>query len=65
MYDNGARVGDTYASYAMKQEIAAKAGNFCGVCPVIGRLNCPVRASVYRWGLAKVGLRRPFFLAKE
>ena len=25
----------------MMQEIARKRGNFCGVCPVIGRLNCP------------------------
>ena len=25
---------------AMMQEIASKDGNFCGVCPVIGRLNC-------------------------
>jgi hypothetical protein len=24
---------------AMKQEIAAQAGNFCGVCPLIGRLK--------------------------
>jgi hypothetical protein len=23
----------------MKQEIAAEAGNFCGVCPLIGRLK--------------------------
>ncbi len=63
LYDKEARVGKVCACYAMKQEIAAIAGNFCGVCPVIGRLNCPVRASVYRWGLAKVGLRRPFFMA--
>ncbi|MFR8333426.1 MAG: hypothetical protein ACLU9S_14595 [Oscillospiraceae bacterium] len=34
--------------YAMMQEIAAFAGNFCGVCPVIGRLNDPVCACVYR-----------------
>ena len=35
-------------STAMMREIAAKAGNFRGVCPVIGRLNCPGNASVYR-----------------
>ena len=35
-----ARVGNTYARNAMMQEIASKDGNFCGVCPVIGRLNC-------------------------
>ena len=29
-------------STAMMREIAARAGNFRGVCPVIGRLNCPV-----------------------
>jgi len=28
------------ARTAMMQEIARKRGNFCGVCPVIGRLNC-------------------------
>ena len=28
---------------AMMQEIAAFAGNFCGVCPVIGRLRITVQ----------------------
>ena len=30
---------ENYARTAMMQEIASKDGNFCGVCPVIGRLN--------------------------
>ena len=38
-YYNRARVGDLCACNAMMQEIAPKGGNFCGVCPVIGRLN--------------------------
>ena len=33
---------------AMMQEIASKDGNFCGVCPVIGRLNCFCSVCVYR-----------------
>ena len=41
-YINLARVGENCACTAMMQEIASKDGNFCGVCPVIGRLNCPV-----------------------
>jgi hypothetical protein len=32
-------VWGSYACNAMMQEIALKNGNFCGVCPVIGRLN--------------------------
>ena len=32
--------------YAMMQEIASKDGNFCGVCPVIGRLNCRLRQRI-------------------
>ena len=28
---------------AMMQEIAPKGGNFCGVCPVIGRLRITVQ----------------------
>ena len=39
-YHNRARVGTFCACTAMMQEIARKRGNFCGVCPVIGRLNC-------------------------
>ncbi len=38
-YHNRARVGEFCACTAMMQEIALKNGNFCGVCPVIGRLN--------------------------
>ena len=37
-----------YARTAMMQEIARKRGNFCGVCPVIGRLNCSDALRVYR-----------------
>ena len=45
-YHTQARVGEIcgffqeqMARTAMMQEIASKDGNFCGVCPVIGRLN--------------------------
>ena len=39
-YHIPARVGGNSAMRnAMMQEIASKDGNFCGVCPVIGRLN--------------------------
>ena len=62
-YINGARDRDNCARTAMMQEIASKDGNFCGVCPVIGRLNCPVYASVYRRGRKRSALRRPFFMA--
>ena len=58
----GARVGEYCACTAMMQEIASKDGNFCGVCPVIGRLNCfckRLRISLRR---EKVGLGRPFFM---
>ena len=37
-----------YAHTSMMQEIARKRGNFCGVCPVIGRLNCSGALCVYR-----------------
>ena len=50
---------------AMMQEIASKGGNFCGVCPVIGRLNCFCFRSVYRWGRGKVGLASAIFLGSE
>ena len=33
-------VQGNYACDAMMREIALKNGNFRGVCPVIGRLNC-------------------------
>ncbi len=65
-YHNRARVGTFCACTAMMQEIASKNGNFCGVCPVIGRLNC----FCSRWRISlgqKKGsaLRRPFFLARN
>ena len=44
----GEHVWGSLRMYAMMQEIAAFAGNFCGVCPVIGRLNDLVCACVYR-----------------
>ncbi len=34
---------------AMMQEIAAKAGNFCGVCPRIGRLRLCAAYIVAAW----------------
>ncbi len=49
-----ARVRNHYACTAMMQEIASKDGNFCGVCPVIGRLNCFV-ASAYIAALTENG----------
>jgi len=49
----------------MMQEIASKDGNFCGVCPVIGRLNCFL-APAYIAGQGEwVGLGRPFFMARN
>lgn len=45
---------DSYACNAMMQEIALKNGNFCGVCPVIGRLNC-FKALAYIAGHLKNG----------
>ena len=54
----GARVGEYCACTAMMQEIASKDGNFCGVCPVIGRLNCFKRLRIslrVRDGSASVG----------
>ena len=50
---------------AMMQEIAPKGGNFCGVCPVIGRLNCFCLRCVYRCGRGKVGLVSTIFLGSE
>ena len=54
-----ARGRNKYARTAMKREIASKDGNFRGVCPVIGRLNCFGSAGVYRCameeGSASVG----------
>ena len=64
-YHNRACVGEFCACTAMMQEIAAKAGNFCGVCPVIGRLNCFCLRCVYRCGRGKVGLASAIFRGLE
>ena len=64
-YHNRARVGENCACTAMMQEIAAKAGNFCGVCPVIGRLNCFCLRCVYRCGRRLVGLASAIFHGLE
>ena len=49
----------------MKQEIALKNGNFCGVCPVIGRLREPIRC-VYRRGEESADKScRSFFMARS
>ena len=53
------------ARTAMMQEIAAKAGNFCGVCPVIGRLNCLESACVYRCADEKGRPRSAIFHGSE
>jgi len=47
------RVWGNCACTAMMQEIARKRGNFCGVCPVIGRLNCSDALRVYRCAMNK------------
>ena len=65
-YHNQARVGEFCACTAMMQEIARKRGNFCGVCPVIGRLNCArlrLRISLRQW--EKVGLASAIFHGLE
>ena len=50
----------------MMQEIALKNGNFCGVCPVIGRLNCfCLRLRISLRQEKGSALRRPFFLARN
>ena len=64
-YHNRARVGEFCACTAMMQEIALKNGNFCGVCPVIGRLNCFCKRCVYRCGREWVGLVSAIFLGSE
>ena len=50
-----ARVGEYCARTAMMREIALKNGNFRGVCPVIGRLNCfkRLRISLVRWRMGR------------
>jgi len=64
-----------YYSSACEEKVCAhcdeagdcvKDGNFRGVCPVIGRLNC--FCSVKRISLRqeeRVGLGRPFFMARS
>ena len=49
----------------MMQEIAVKTGNFCGVCPVIGRLNCPVYAAYIAAAGKGSASCRPYFLAQS
>ena len=61
-----ARDRDNCARTAMMREIASRDGNFRGVCPVIGRLNCFIK----RWRISLrdgewVGLGRPFFMARS
>ena len=56
-YHTFARVrGNSAMRNAMMQEIASYGGNFCGVCPVIGRLNASF-ALAYIAGLRKNGRR--------
>ena len=64
-YHNRARVGKFCACTAMMQEIASKDGNFCGVCPVIGRLNCLVCAAYIAATRGRVGLASAIFLGSE
>ena len=49
----------------MMQEIASKDGNFCGVCPVIGRLSCFCLALRISLRQEKVGLASAIFLGLE
>ena len=64
-YNNQACVG-ILCAYAMMQEIASEeGGNFCGVCPVIGRLNCFCLRCVYRCGRGKGGLASAIFHGPE
>ena len=64
-YHNRARVGTFCARTAMMQEIASKDGNFCGVCPVIGRLSCFCLALRISLRQEKVGLASAIFLGLE
>ena len=48
----------------MKQEIAAFAGNFCGVCPLIGRLKVLLRG-VYRRDVVLGRLLPVFSMARN
>ena len=60
------RVWEIPHSTAMMREIAARAGNFRGVCPVIGRLNCPVTpAYIAAPKRRKVGLASAIFHGLE
>ena len=52
--------GREFCATAMKQEIAVfDAGNFCGVCPLIGRLEATFRG-VYRRDVVLAGFCRSF-----
>ena len=64
-YHNRARVGEVCVRTAMMQEIALKDGNFCGVCPVIGRLSFFCLGCVYRCDRKRVGLASAIFLGTE
>ena len=50
------------ARTAMMQEIASKDGNFCGVCPVIGRLNASFALAYIARQRRMVGACRPIFM---
>ncbi len=50
---------------AMMQEIARKRGNFCGVCPVIGRLNCSQSQRISLRHGTRVGLASAIFHGPE
>ena len=65
-YHNQARVGELCPAHtAMMQEIASKDGNFCGVCPVIGRLSCFCLALRISLRQEKVGLASAIFYGLE
>ena len=49
----------------MKQEIAARAGNFCGVCPLIGRLSELLRGVYRREGGCRPALLPVFSMARS
>ena len=64
-YYNRARIGKLCVHCDDAGDCALKSGNFCGVCPVIGRLNCFCLRCVYRCGRGKVGLVSAIFLGSE
>ena len=58
--------GELCVSTAMMQEIACKSGNFCGVCPVIGRLRQDSYvAYIAAMKLQRSAQSRPFFMEAE